>query len=214
MSHLHRRNRHAGETPCPPDMGKSSLARDEAAGGTALLIIDMLGDWQFPTASELLGHALAIAPAIQSLRARCKAVGVPVIYANDNHGRWRSDFHALVDGGLQLGGQRERLNRLLLPDEDDYFVLKPKQSAFFATPLDLLLSHLKVHRLLVTGVASDQCVLATVIDARMRDYEVLCPRDCLATHEQHRHDRAMRHLAEVLHLETKPTHEINLKDTP
>lgn len=205
-----RSTQHAGQTPCPDDPRDTPLAREQAADGTVLLIIDMLGDWRFPGADALLERALAIAPAIQALKARCRHAQVPIIYANDNHGRWRSDFHALVHEGLDAGGGRARLAHRLQPDEDDYFVLKPKQSAFFATPLDLLLSHLKAHHLIVTGTTTDQCVLATVIDARMRDYELWCPEDCLAAHSHDRHAHAMRHLAEVLQLDTTDSTALRL----
>ena len=209
----HRRPNHAaGQTPCPENPSATPLARGDAAGGPVLLIVDMLGDWAFPGADELLQGALDIAPAIQTLKERCRLARVPVIYANDNHGRWRSDFRALVEAGLEAGGDRAHLAELLQPTDDDYFVLKPKQSAFFATPLDLLLSHLKAHRLIITGVTTDQCVLATVIDGRMRDYELLCPQDCLAAHDQGRHAHAMRHLAEVLELDTTDSNRLLLRD--
>lgn len=78
-----------------------------------------------------------------------------MIYANDNAGRWRSDFRTLIAEATRAGGPGGEIAELLAPDEDDYFLLKPKQSAFFGTPLELLLQHLKVDRLLLTGVASD-----------------------------------------------------------
>lgn len=202
----------AGETPSPSDASKAPLARQEAPAGTALLVVDMLGAWSFPEADKLLSRALAIAPATRALKALCKANGIPTIYANDNHGHWRTDFRGLVEQGLRSGGERARLNEMLFPAEEDYFVLKPKQSAFFATPLDMLLSHLKVRRLLVTGVATDQCVLATVLDARMRDYGVQCPSDCLATHDDRRQAHAVRHLAEVLELDVTPSDALNVKE--
>lgn len=202
----------AGQTPCPENPSATPLAREHAAEGTVLLIVDMLGDWAFPGADALLQRALDIAPAIQVLKRRCRLAGVPAIYANDNHGRWRSDFRALVEAGLEAGGDRARLAKVLQPTDEDYFVLKPKQSAFFATPLDLLLSHLKAHRLIVTGVTTDQCVLATVIDGRMRDYELLCPEDCLASPDRERHAHAMRHLAEVLELDTTDSIRLLLRN--
>ncbi|MGE5452758.1 MAG: cysteine hydrolase family protein [Acidobacteriota bacterium] len=206
-----RRTRPAG-TAAPPSDSKrerTPLAEEDAAGGTVLLIVDMLGDWQFPEADALLSRALAIAPMIRALKQRCQTAGIPTIYANDNHGRWRSDFRTLVQAGLDAGGRREQIGQLLLPDKEDYFVLKPKQSAFFATPLDLLLSHLQARRLLLTGVAAEQCLLASAFDALMRDYEVICPQDCLASHSQERHDQAMRHLTDVLKVDTRPSTQLD-----
>lgn len=200
----------SGQTPCPDRPEATPLARDEAAGGQALLIIDMLGDWRFEDADTLLANALFIAPAIRSLKQRCRQAGVPVIYANDNRGRWRSDFRALVHEGLAAGGQRAELNRQLQPDDEDYFVLKPKHSAFFATPLDLLLSHLKAHRLILTGTTTDQCVLATAIDARIRDYELVCPADGMAAQDPVRQAHALWHLTEILGLDTPASTALRL----
>ena len=134
------------------------LAPVPAAGHTALLIIDMISCWDFPDAEKLLPGAHAIATRIATLKARCTRAGVPTIYVNDNRGRWRSDFPKLVELSLAAGGAGAEITSALLPEETDYFVLKPKQSAFFATPLELLLAYLKASRLIVAGVASDQCI--------------------------------------------------------
>jgi hypothetical protein len=122
----------------------------------------MISCWDFPDAEKLLPGAHAIAGRIAALKARCTRAGVPAIYVNDNRGRWRSDFPKLVELSLAAGGAGAEITSALLPEETDYFVLKPKQSAFFATPLELLLAYLKATRLIVTGVASDQCIWATV----------------------------------------------------
>ncbi len=78
------------------------------------------------------------------LKRRAKAAGIPVIYANDNFGRWKSDFRWILERCLQEGDARRPLAERLAPDEDDYFVLKPKHSAFFATTLHTLLRYLSV----------------------------------------------------------------------
>ena len=171
----------AGSPPASP------LAVETARGGMALLIVDMISCWDFPDAGKLLPAASAIAPRIAALARRCKARGVPVIYANDNRGRWRSDFAALAELSLACGGPGAAITAGLLPAHDDYFVLKPQQSAFVGTPLAQLLGVLQVRRLVITGVASDQCVLATALDARMRGLEVVVPRDCSGTQTARRH---------------------------
>jgi nicotinamidase-related amidase len=186
------------------------LAPVLAAGHTALLIIDMISCWDFPDAEKLLPGAHAITARIAALKARCTRAGVPTIYVNDNRGRWRSDFPKLVELSLAAGGAGAEITSALLPEEADYFVLKPKQSAFFATPLELLLAHLKASRLIVTGVASDQCIIATVADAGMRDLESIVPRDCVASQTPARNERFLRQAREALLVSTPLASRIRL----
>jgi nicotinamidase-related amidase len=193
----------------PEEIERTPLAKDEATGETALLIIDMLSAWDFEGAERLLEFAGPAAERIAQLKARCRASAIPVIYANDNHGRWRSDFREVVAQARESDAGR-RIGDLLAPDAEDYFVLKPKHSGFYATPLDLLLRHLRACKLIVAGVASDQCVLYTAADARMRDYEVTVPRDCSATQTAERHQKALHHFEDALGVATTASTELEL----
>jgi nicotinamidase-related amidase len=188
----------------------SSLAEHRANAGLAMLIIDMITCWDFPDASKLLPRAARITPAIAALKLRCRRAGVPVIYANDNRGQWRSDFRQAVSQSIACGGEGARITSQLEPDEDDYFVLKPKHSAFFGTPMDLLLQHLNARRLILTGVSSDQCVVTTATDARMRDYEVVVPADCIASQTAARNQGAITHFSEVLGVPTTASTRLRL----
>jgi len=194
----------------PESVDRTPLAEDEAAGATALLIIDMFSRWDFPGADAVLERALRVAARVAELKRRCRAAGVPSIYANDNQGRWRSDFRDVVASTIAQGDGSARIANALAPQPDDYFVLKPKHSGFYATPLDLLLRHLKVKRLLLTGVSSDQCVLYTAADARMHDYDVVVPHDCVATQTDEREAMALRHFRQVLGVETPAAAEVAL----
>lgn len=193
-----------------PDKESTPLAEDAAAGATALLVIDMLGDWADAQLHPLRDAALGVAPAVAALKARCAALGVPVIYANDNRGRWRSDFSEVVKAAHRAGGAAAEIAQLLEPGQEDYFVLKPKHSAFFSTPLDLLLRHLEARRLLLAGVAADQCVLATAADALMRDYRVEVIADGIAAPTQQRLDAAFRHFAGVMRVPVRRSAEVEL----
>lgn len=190
------------------DTGRHTLAQEAPRSDTVLLIIDMVSDWRFPDAEALLPRAQAIAANIARLKRRCRDAGVPVVYANDNQGRWRSDFRKLVDESLR--GPGADITHLLMPDDEDYFLLKPKHSAFFCTPLDLLLEDLKVRRLLLTGVAADQCIATTAVDARMRNYEPVAPRDCIASQNEERERRMLEHFEEALRVGTDVADEVSL----
>jgi nicotinamidase-related amidase len=117
-----------------------------------------------------------MARKLRKLKERAKAEGVPIIYVNDNFGRWRSDVRRLVEHCRR--GQARHLVDALRPGEDDYFVLKPKHSGFFSSTLETLLRYLGARRLIITGIAGNFCVLFTANDAYMRDYELLVPSDC------------------------------------
>jgi nicotinamidase-related amidase len=155
--------------------------------------------------------AAAIAPRIAALKRRCEVAGVPAIYVNDNHGYWRSDFRQLVMLSTQKeNGHGRRIAEALRPAPEDYSVLKPKHSAFFATPLDLLLRHLRVKSLILTGVATDQCVVMSATDARMRDYDVLVPEDCVAAQNEERNRRGLDYLREAQRIKTTLSGRIRL----
>ncbi|HMN83707.1 MAG TPA: isochorismatase family cysteine hydrolase [Burkholderiaceae bacterium] len=188
----------------------SNVHLPQDRSGTALIIVDMISRWDFPGGTRLCAAAKAMAPRLARLRQRCKSRRLPVIYANDNRGRWRSDFRELLQEAEQAGGAGAAIASLLRPDGDDYFVLKPAQSAFHATPLDVLLEFLGVHRLILTGVAGDQCVLASAMDARMRGFEVMVPGDAIASQTAARNRAAVRHFADVLGLPVSPVERIRL----
>jgi nicotinamidase-related amidase len=167
-----------------------------------VIAIDVINDLEFPGGEELLEPALAMARQLEPLLERAREAGVAVIYANDNFGKWRSDFRALLEHCLDDNVRGRRVAELLRPGADDYFILKPKHSAFFATTLDTLLSYLKARTLILCGIATDSCVLATATDADMRDLHVVVAEDCVAAMTPERHQRALAHLRETLDVRT------------
>ena len=153
---------------------------------TALLLIDVINDFDFPEGEQLLRLALPVGQKIAELKKRAKAAGIPSIYVNDNFGRWQSDFKKIV---AHCKGEKSRgkpFVEMLLPDGDDYFVLKPKNSGFYSTTLDLLLTHLTAKNLILTGIAGNNCVFFTANDAYMRDYKVFVPSDCVVSNTKKR----------------------------
>jgi nicotinamidase-related amidase len=175
----------------------------------ALLIIDMINAFEFDGAPAMLPRALAAAKAIAALKQRARRSRVPVVYVNDNFGRWRSDFRSILMHCLREGVRGKPIAELLKPDEDDYFVLKPKHSGFQFTTLDVLLAHLGAQTLILTGVAANFCVLFTAHDAYMRDYHLVVPSDCVASQTEEDDRYALAHLAAVTKADTRPSSEIN-----
>jgi nicotinamidase-related amidase len=165
---------------------------------SALLIVDMLNFLDFDAGPSLLKQALPAAARIANLKRRFRKAGAAVIYANDNFGQWHADFRELVAVCSQDSCRGAPLAQLLLPEPDDFYILKPKQSAFHSTPLAVLLEHCGIGRVVITGISTDVCVTATAIDAHMRDLQVHIPSDCVAAPSRARSVRALALLQESI----------------
>ena len=191
--------------PRNPDLHGNAPDKAEVA----LLLIDVINDLEYPEGDQMLPHARHMAARLAVLKKRAKAAGVPVIYANDNFGRWRSDFSAQVEHCLRDGVRGQPVVEMLRPDEDDYFVLKPKHSGFYSTTLDLLLKYLQAKTLILTGIAGNNCVLFTANDAYMRDFRLLVPSDCVASNSDQENRVALEQMRQVLKADIRPSTEID-----
>jgi nicotinamidase-related amidase len=172
----------------------------------ALILVDVINDLDFPEAKQLARFIPALADSIARLKGRAKAAGVPVIYVNDNFGRWRSDFRALIEHCRK--GKSRSLIEKLYPERDDYFVLKPKHSGFFSSTLETLLRYLGARRLIITGIAGNFCVLFTANDAYMRDYELAIPSDCVISNTAKENTEALQLMKRYLKADTRRSQRI------
>ncbi|HXU88768.1 MAG TPA: isochorismatase family cysteine hydrolase [Methylomirabilota bacterium] len=177
----------------------------------ALLLIDVINDLEFEGGERLLARALAAADRLAALAARARRAGVPVIYANDNFGRWRSDFSALLARVLGEDVRGRPIAERLRPDPSDYVVLKPKHSAFFSTTLDLLLRYLKTRTLVIGGFTADRCVLFTASDAYLRDFRVVVPSDGVASLDARANRVALAQMRTLLDADIRPSRAVMLR---
>jgi len=165
-------------------------------------MIDVINGLEFDGGDKLLPHAVAMTGALAAFKRRAKAHGIPAIYANDNFGRWRSDFQSLIEHFLGPGIRGRPVVAQLRPEADDYFVLKPKHSAFFQTNLEILLRYLGVTTLILAGMAGDICVLFSANDAYMRDFRIIVPPDCTASETIERNQQALNLMQRILKADT------------
>ena len=178
----------------------------------ALVLIDVINDMEFDTGPALFENALPAAKKLAKLRRRARDAGVPVIYVNDNFGKWRSDFRQQLGHVLDDGVRGEPIAKILRPDDEDYFVLKAKHSGFYHTQLDLLVNYLRVRTLVIAGFTTDICVLFTASDAYLRDLEIVVPPDCSAADSVEHHERALEHMERVLHVKAIQSTEIDFAE--
>lgn len=182
---------------------------DRDRAHSALLLVDTISDFAFDGGEKLVNPAAEAAKGIAACKRAAHARGIPTIYANDNFGRWQWDFRKLVDYCLGLENRGREIVKWLQPEPEDYFVLKPKHSAFFSTSLDALLHKLGTKRLILVGFTAHQCLLFTANDAFMRDYELCIPRDCTASPFDEESEYAFRHFSRALKADVRPCAELD-----
>ncbi|MGI8559458.1 MAG: cysteine hydrolase family protein [Solirubrobacteraceae bacterium] len=184
---------------------------------TAVLVIDMQNDFcaiggycHAYMAKQGIGDA-AIAllreplePLANVLDA-ARVAGIPVIYTVEAHWPDLADVPSnKMQGTVKVGapiGSNGPLGRLLIrgergsaivdelaPRPGEHVVQKPGKGAFFATDLDHILRNQGVTHLIITGVTTDCCVLATRMEARDRGYHTLQLEDCCAATQRKNHD--------------------------
>ncbi|HRO67446.1 MAG TPA: isochorismatase family cysteine hydrolase [Pseudobdellovibrionaceae bacterium] len=155
----------------------SRRKRVEEVAKAALVILDMINLLDFPEGARLRTTAKKTARVILGLKEKMRAGNMPVIYVNDHFGLWNSDWKEVYHRCTEEGSRGREIAKILRPDKNDYFILKPKHSGFYATHFEELLRHLGVESLVLTGMAGNICVFFTAYDAHMRNYRLWIPSD-------------------------------------
>lgn len=203
------RTRKPRRSQAKADQDLHGNAPDRSA--TVLLLVDVLNDLSFPNNQKLVRQSAALARAIARLKKRCKQVGIPVIYVNDNYGKWRSDVSALLRHCLRRGAPGRQMVKRLVPQADDYIVLKPKHSAFYATPLDTLLGYIGVRTAIVAGITTNACVMISASDLYVRDLELFVPSDCVAALTDRDQRTSLDLMRKNLAADTTPSEQLDLR---
>ena len=176
------------------------------------MLVDVVNDFDFPGNEALVKEASDFGRRIAALKQRTKQAGLPTIYVNDNRGGWRSDFSAVLNHCLGPQSPGRELVQMLIPQPDDYIVLKPKHSAFYATPLDTLLSYMQAKTVILAGLTTNACVLGTVMELHVRDFEIFVPSDCVCGLTRQDHERALAVMKSSFGARVCPSSELREED--
>jgi nicotinamidase-related amidase len=177
----------------------------------AVIVIDMHRGSIDPPGTVYVPGGAAIIPALSRLLDRARARGVPVVYIvhqiRPDGSDARSPFWQEAEnvGDLypnvreQIVGSRwTQIASGLEPVEGDHVLPKKRYGAFSGNDLAFLLSNLGVETLIVTGVETEICVLATAYHGFNEDYRVVVARDGTAGLDDELADASLRIVAREL----------------
>jgi nicotinamidase-related amidase len=149
--------------------------------GDALLIVDVISTFDHEDGDALLGVIRERLDGFATAVETARSDGLPVVYVNDDLGRWDGDAPRALQEAL--AGKGADVVSRLAPREGDRFLFKPRYSAFDHTPLILVLRELGVDRILLSGAATEGCVVQTGIDARELGLKATILADACATND-------------------------------
>ncbi|MEW9111391.1 MAG: isochorismatase family cysteine hydrolase [Cytobacillus gottheilii] len=177
----------------------------------ALIIIDMINDFQFKEGALLAEKAEHLTKPINALRAYFHHHNHPVIYVNDHYNLWQANLYKIID--YCSNDISDKVIQKIQPRDDEYFLIKPKHSGFFGTALNTLLNQLNIDTLYLAGIAGNICVLFTANDAYMREYQLVVPENCIASNCDEDNQYALLMMNQVLKANIDPISEDNYNIT-
>ena len=174
----------------------------------AVIVIDMHRGSIDPPGTVYVPTGAAIVPALADLLARARVNGVPVIYIvhqiRPDGSDARSPFWEEAEsvGDLYpnvreqiIGSDWTRMAEGLEPAPGDHVLPKKRYGAFSGNDLAFLLKNLGVETLVITGVETEICVLATAYHGFNEDYRVVVASDGTAGLDPELADAALRIIA-------------------
>lgn len=147
--------------------------------GDALIAIDLQRRYTGGVGPLAVHNGEAIVDRTATFAQAARDRGVPVIWVTREARTGRSlgpGTRASFDPAL-FEGDGAALDDRLGPQPSDVYVVKPRQSSFYGTDLEVVLRTYDVRRVVLTGVTTNICVQATAQDARARDLEVVVVSD-------------------------------------
>lgn len=171
----------------------------------AVIVIDMHRGSIDPPGTVFVPGGAAIVPALAGLLGSARASGVPVIYIvhqiRPDGSDARSPFWLEAEsvGDLYpnvreqiIGSEWTRMAAGLEPEPGDHVLPKKRYGAFSGNDLAFLLKNLGVETLVITGVETEICVLATAYHGFNEDYRVVVASDGTAGLDDELADASLR----------------------
>jgi len=154
----------------------------------ALIIIDMVKDYfkeenQYP----ITPLARKIIPKINFLIKAFRQKSYPIIFSTDAFTEDDFIFKGRMHPHAIKGSEGAEVMDDLDMEAQDLWLPKPRFSAFFDTGLEKILKDQQITSCAVAGIATNFCVLTTVMDALCHDFKAVLLEDCSAAFSEQIH---------------------------
>jgi nicotinamidase-related amidase len=158
----------------------------------ALIIIDMVKD-NFIVSKKLpiTPFALKIIDPINHLISVFRKHQWPIVFSTDAFHREDFIFKGRMHPHSLAGTEGAEVIDALDKEDEDFWLPKPRFSAFFQTGLEKWLREKEVTLCAVGGISTHFCVLTTVMDAICHDFKAVLLEDCSAAYSSEIHEQTL-----------------------
>ena len=174
---------------------------------TALLVIDMQNGFLSEKSPLYIKGASETVPACSRVIQFCRKHAIPIFFITRSYASDGSNVEHPRRAAWEAGGKplspgcpheiSAEMPKAFGESDRDYRIIKPRYSAFFATGLDMILRRLGIHRLILTGTTTPNCIRTTCYDAISLDYTVTILSDCTSSISQEIQDSNLRDMANI-----------------
>lgn len=153
-----------------------------------IVIVDMLDD-NYNGQNRGDREEDKIVPLVRDFLVKCRELSLPIIFACDSFLKNDFIFKGRMKPHAIRGTTGTKPLSDLNPAENDIILDKRRFSAFFKTDLDQTLRTLGVDTVVIGGISTHFCVLATAFDALCHDFCAIILEDLCAAYKKeiHRH---------------------------
>jgi len=166
---------------------------------TVVMIVDMEKGFTDPQGTLFAGESVRqIIPHIRKILEEESQKGAHFIFTRDVHQPDDREFEMWPPHCVEGTWETEIDDDLADFAKDAIIIDKRRYSAFFDTHLEDYLQEINPDQVIVTGVATDICVMYTTADLRNRDYPVIIPANAVTSFDPEAHAFALKHMEKIL----------------
>ncbi|KMY51499.1 cysteine hydrolase family protein [Peribacillus loiseleuriae] len=152
---------------------------------TALIVVDMVYDFAHPNGAVYYPQNEQILPRIRKVIDECRKHDCLIVFMQHSHreGKFDKELTMVRQNCIEGTGGDELMPELGVQDSD-FVIKKRRYSSFYGTDLDLVLREHNIKNVIICGTKTNCCIRATVNDAYHLNYDVIVPRECVATNDE------------------------------
>lgn len=165
----------------------------------AVIVVDMVYDFTNPKGEVFYPLNEALLPKIKSFVNHARTLGCQIVYMRHSVTKAMLNEHVkLTRDNCIAGTGGDEIDERLDVMPEDLIIKKHKYSSFFETSLAETLAQRDIHEIIVIGTKTNNCILATVLDAYNLNIKTTVIKELVGTSDEQTNQVYLRDMGKYL----------------